>query len=51
MDAKTRELALLAALSLVCAVFAWAGDRDFFDSIFFVLGGVAILGAVYGLRH
>jgi hypothetical protein len=35
MDAKTRELALLAALSLFCAVFAWAGDRDFFNSIFF----------------
>jgi hypothetical protein len=26
MDVKTRDLALLAFLSLLCAIFAWAGD-------------------------
>jgi hypothetical protein len=31
MDAKIRDrdLVLLAGLSLFCASFAWAGDRDF----------------------
>ena len=48
MDAKTRNLALLAALSLFCAIFAWAGDRDIFGSVFFALGVVGILGAAYG---
>src|SRR5262249_18024955 len=33
MDAKTRDLALLAFLSLFCAVSAWAGDRDVFGSV------------------
>jgi hypothetical protein len=28
MDAKARDLALLAALSLFCAMATWAGDRD-----------------------
>jgi hypothetical protein len=27
MDAKSRDLALLAFLSLFCAISAWAGDR------------------------
>jgi hypothetical protein len=26
MDAKALDLALLAALSVLCAMFAWAGD-------------------------
>ena len=47
MDAKTRNLALLAALSLFCAIFAWAGDRDIFGSVFFALGVVAVVGAAY----
>jgi hypothetical protein len=47
MDAKTRDLALLAALSLVGAIFAWAGDRDIVGSAFFALGLVAIVGAAY----
>src|SRR5215510_5450462 len=40
MDAKTRDLALLALLSLFCAISAWAGDRDVFGSVFFALGVV-----------
>ena len=51
MDAKTRNLALLAALSLFCAIFAWAGDRDIFGSVLFALGVVGILGAAYGQRR
>jgi hypothetical protein len=51
MDAKTRDLALLASLSLLCAIFAWAGDRDIFGSVFFALGAVAIVGAAYGPRR
>jgi hypothetical protein len=34
MDAKSRDLVLLAFLSLFCAVFAWAGDRDVVGSVF-----------------
>jgi hypothetical protein len=45
MDAKTRDLALLASLSLI---FAWAGDRDIVGSVFFALCVVAVLGAGYG---
>jgi hypothetical protein len=51
MAAKSRDLALLAALSLFCAIFAWAGDRDIFGSVFFALGVVAILGAAYRQRR
>jgi hypothetical protein len=51
MDAKSRDLALLAALSLFCAIFAWAEDRDVFGSVFFALGVVAILGAAYRQRR
>jgi hypothetical protein len=47
MDAKTLDLALLAFLSLFCAVSAWAGDRDILGSAFFALGVVGILGAAY----
>ena len=51
MDAKSRDLALLSFLSLVCAVSAWAGDRDIFGLVFFALGTVAMLGAGYGQRR
>jgi hypothetical protein len=51
MDAKTRDLALLAFLSLLCAIFAWAGNRDVFSPVFFALGAVAIVGAAYGQRR
>jgi hypothetical protein len=51
MDAKMRDLALLAALSLFCAIFAWAEDQDIFGSVFFAFGVVAILGAVYGQQR
>jgi hypothetical protein len=50
MDPKSRDLALLAFLSLFCAVSAWAGDRDVFGSVFFAFGAVAMLGAAYGRR-
>jgi len=51
MDAKIRDLALLAFMSLFCAVSAWAGDRDVLGSIFFALGAVAVLGAAYGQQR
>jgi hypothetical protein len=34
MDAKARDLTLLAALSLFCAMVTWAGDRDILGSAF-----------------
>ena len=45
MDAKTRDLALLAALSLFCAGIAWIMDRAVFGSVFFAFGAVGIFGA------
>jgi hypothetical protein len=51
MDAKALDLALLAALSVLCAMFAWAGDRDVVGSLFFALGAVAVVGAAYGQRR
>jgi hypothetical protein len=51
MDAKTRDLALLAFLSLFCAIFAWAGNRVLFGSAFFALGVVAMLGAAHRQRR
>jgi hypothetical protein len=44
MDAKTRDLALLAALSLFCAGFAWSWGHVILGSVFFALGAVALLG-------
>jgi hypothetical protein len=38
MDAKKRDLALFAALSLFCAGFAWIVDHAVFSSVFLVLG-------------
>jgi len=51
MDAKALDLAFLAALSLLCAMFAWAGDRDVVGSLFFALGAVAVVGAAYRQRR
>jgi hypothetical protein len=44
MDAKTRNLALLAAMSLFCAGVAWISDHFVLGSVFFAFGGVAALG-------
>jgi hypothetical protein len=44
MDAKTRDLALLGALSLFCAGFAWNWGHLILGSVFFALGAVAALG-------
>jgi hypothetical protein len=51
MDAKTLDLALLAALSLLCAIFAWAGDVMLLARSFFAVGAVAIVGPAYGQRR
>jgi hypothetical protein len=45
MDAKALDLAFLAALSLLCAIFAWAGDSGVVGLLFFALAGVAMVGA------
>jgi hypothetical protein len=50
MDAKTHHLALLAALSLVCAMLALAVDHAVFGSVFSALSAVAVIGAA-GPRH
>jgi hypothetical protein len=47
MDAKTRNLALLASLSLFLAGVAWVEDHAVFGSVFFALGVVAIGGAAH----
>ena len=44
MDAETRDLALIAALSLFCAGFAWILGYVILGSVFFALGVVAALG-------
>ena len=45
MDAQTtRDLALLAVLSLFCAGFAWSWGYVILGSVFFALGVVAALG-------
>jgi hypothetical protein len=46
MDAKTHNLALLAALSLFCAGVAWILGYLILGSILFALGGVAAVGIV-----
>jgi hypothetical protein len=40
----TRDLALLATLSLFCAGFAWSWGYVILGSVFFALGVVAALG-------
>ena len=44
MDAKTRKLALLTALSLFCAGVAWILDHLVLGSVFIALGAAAALG-------
>jgi hypothetical protein len=44
MDPKTRDLALLATLSLFCAGIAWILGHLVLGSVFFALGVVAALG-------
>jgi len=51
MDAKALDLALLAALALLCAMFAWAGDSGVVGLLFFALGVVAIVGAGYAQQR
>ena len=46
MDAKTRDLALLAFLSVFCAGVAWILDYLILGSVFFALG-VAALGIAW----
>jgi hypothetical protein len=47
MDAKAQELALLAALSLFCAGFAWILGHLVLGSVLFALGVVAVFGAAW----
>jgi hypothetical protein len=44
MDAKTRDLALLTALSLACAGVAWILDHLVLGSVFFAFGVAAGFG-------
>jgi hypothetical protein len=47
MDAKTRDLALLAALSLFCAGVAWILGHLVLGSVFFALGVTAAVSIVW----
>ena len=47
MDAKTRDLALLVALSLFCRGVALISDYLVLASVFFTFGLVAALGIVW----
>ena len=42
MDAKTRDLVLLAALSFICTGVAWIWGYVILGSVFFVLGLAAV---------
>jgi len=44
MDAETRDLALLTALSLFRAAFAWSWGYVILGWVFFALGAAAALG-------
>jgi hypothetical protein len=44
MDAKTRDLALLAAVSLFCTGAAWTADYLVLGLLFLALGMVAAFG-------
>jgi hypothetical protein len=46
MDAKTRNLALLAGLSVFCAGVALISDRLVLGWVLFAFGAVAALGIV-----
>ena len=47
MDAKTRDVALLAALSLFGAGIAWILDHLVFGSVFVALAVAAALGIAW----
>jgi hypothetical protein len=51
MDAKAQELALLAALSLLCAGFAWILDYVVLGSVLFALGGAAAVEIAWDHWH
>jgi hypothetical protein len=45
MDAKTRDLVLLAALALFCASVAWSEDHAIFAVVFAALSAVDAFNA------
>lgn len=47
MDAKTRSLGLLAALTLFLAGFAWSRGHLVWGSVFFALAAVAAVSIVW----
>jgi hypothetical protein len=47
MDAKTRDLVLLAAVSFFCTGAAWISDYLVLSLVFFALGAVAALGIAW----
>jgi hypothetical protein len=49
MDAKTRDLLLLGAVSLFLAGFIWIWGHLGLGLVFFALGAVAVIGIVQ--RH
>jgi hypothetical protein len=51
MDAKTRDLVLLGAVSLFCAGAAWISDYLVLGSVFFALGVAAALGIAWEQWH
>jgi hypothetical protein len=51
MDDKTRNLVLLAALSLFCAVVAWISGYFGLGCVFIALGGVAALEIAWDHWH
>jgi len=51
MDAKTRDLVLLAAVSLFCTGVAWIFDYVVLGSVFYGLGITAVLGAAWEQRR
>ena len=51
MDAKTRDLALLAVLSLFCGGVAMISDHSVLGWVFFTLGAVAATEMVMDQRH
>jgi len=51
MEADTRDLALLAALSLFSAGFAWILGYVILGSVFFALGVAAALGIAQKYRR
>ena len=44
MDAEERDLALFAALSLLCAGVAWTVDHVIFSVVFVFFGVAALIG-------